>query len=116
MRSGISSGDLSKAATELGLKIVALTTSPSVKTHPARAARVALMHTWINTQDEGWWRLALDQIGVPFTYISTQDAAKDPSLGSRYDVILFPPSAADRAANHHGLPMYGIPCRGRRQS
>ena len=26
------------------------------KTHPARAARVALMHTWQSTQTEGWWR------------------------------------------------------------
>ena len=110
VRSGISSGDLSKAATDLGLKIVALSTSPSVKTHPARAARVALMHTWINTQDEGWWRLALDQIGVPFTYISTQDAAKDPSLGSKYDVILFPPIGRSTGQQIiTGMPMYGNP-------
>ena len=117
VRSGISSDDLSKAATDLGLKIVALTTSPSVKTHPARAARVALMHTWINTQDEGWWRLALDQIGVPFTYISTQDAATDPSLRSRYDVILFPPSAgAPGSKSSRACRCTAIPCRGRRQS
>ena len=110
VRSGISSDDLSKAATDLGLKIVAITTSPSVKTHPARAARVALMHTWINTQDEGWWRLALDQIGVPFTYISTQDAATDPSLRSKYDVILFPPIGRSTGQQIiTGMPMYGNP-------
>ena len=82
----------------------------SVKTHPARAARVALMHTWINTQDEGWWRLALDQIAVPFTYISTQDVAADRDLRSKYDVILFPP--VGRGAGQQiitGLPMYGNP-------
>ncbi len=38
----------------------ALASAPAVKTHPARAARIAMMHTWINTQDEGWWRLAFD--------------------------------------------------------
>src|SRR4029079_13374541 len=41
---------LAKTTTELGLKAVALPAAPSVAVHPARAARVALMHTWINTQ------------------------------------------------------------------
>jgi hypothetical protein len=107
---GLPGDVLGKAAAELGLTAVALTATPSVKTHPARAARVALMHTWINTQDEGWWRLALDQIGVPFTYISTQDVAKDPDLRGKYDVMLFPP--VGRAAGQQiitGQPMYGNP-------
>jgi hypothetical protein len=107
---GPSSGELAKAASELGLQAVALDVAPPVKTHPARAARVALMHTWINTQDEGWWRLALDQLSVPFTYISTQDVAKDGELRSKYDVILFPP--VGRGAGQmiiSGMPMYGNP-------
>jgi Zinc carboxypeptidase len=101
---------LGKVATELGLKAVALAAAPAVTTHPARAARIALMHTWINTQDEGWWRLALDQIDVPFTYISTQDVTDDASLRSKFDVILFPPIG--RAAGQAiitGMPMYGNP-------
>ena len=108
--SNVGADDLGKAATELGLKVTALAAAPSVKTHPARAARVALMHTWINTQDEGWWRQALDLLGVPFTYISTQDVTKDPSLRSKYDVILFPP--VGRASGQtiiSGMPMYGNP-------
>jgi len=107
---GVGAGDLGKAATELGLNVVALSAAPSVKTHPARAARVALMHTWISTQDEGWWRLAFDQLSIPFTYISTQDVAKDGDLRSKYDVILFPP--VGRGAGQQiitGLPMYGNP-------
>ena len=51
--------------------------APTVKMHPARAARVAIMHTWQSTQTEGWWRLAFDQMQIPFDYISTQDVAKD---------------------------------------
>jgi hypothetical protein len=107
---GVSAGDLVKAATELGLEITALPSPPAVKTHPARAARVALMHTWINTQDEGWWRLALDQLAIPFTYISTQDVSADPDLRSKFDVILFPP--VGRGAGQaiiSGLPMFGNP-------
>ena len=106
----VSAADVGKAATELGLSAVALATGPSVTTHPARAARVALMHTWINTQDEGWWRLALDQISVPFTYISTQDVTNDSDLRSKFDVILFPPIG--RAAGQTiitGMPMFGNP-------
>jgi hypothetical protein len=107
---GVGGDDLQKAAEELGLRVVALPSAPSVKTHPARAARVALMHTWINTQDEGWWRLALDQISVPYAYISTQDVTKDADLRAKYDVILFPP--VGRGAGQaiiSGLPMFGNP-------
>jgi hypothetical protein len=105
---GVAADALGKAATELGLKVTALAGEPTVKTHPSRAARIALMHTWLNTQDEGWWRLALDQLSVPFTYISTQDVTKDGDLKSKYDVILFPPvgrGSAQQIVN--GMPMYG---------
>ena len=68
------------------------------------------MHTWINTQDEGWWRLALDQLAIPFTYISTQDLTKDGDLRSKFDVILFPPvGRATGQALITGMPMYGNP-------
>jgi Zinc carboxypeptidase len=105
---GVSAEQLTKVATELGLKAFALASAPSVKTHPARAARVALMHTWINTQDEGWWRLALDQLSIPFTYISTQDVTTDADLRSKYDVILFPPVGRGVGSQIiTGMPMYG---------
>ena len=115
---GVAADALGKAATELGLNAVALTAAPSVKTHPARAARVALMHTWINTQDEGWWRLALDQIGVPFTYISTQDVTGDGDL--RGEVRRHPLPAdrpCRRAADHQRLAdVRQSRCRGRTPS
>ena len=83
--------DLDRAAAELGLQVVALATAPSVKTHPVRAARVAFVHTWLSTQTEGWWRLALDDLKIPYDYISTQAIAKIGDLNAKYDVILFPP-------------------------
>ncbi|HEX6101060.1 MAG TPA: M14 family zinc carboxypeptidase [Thermoanaerobaculia bacterium] len=57
----------------------------------AKKPRIALMHTWFSTQNEGWWRLALESMGVPYDYISTQDVASMTNLRDRYDVILFPP-------------------------
>jgi hypothetical protein len=71
---------------------------PNVKAHALRAPRIALMHTWISTQDEGWWRLALESMGVPYDYISTQDIARIPDLRTQYDVILFPPVGGSRAS------------------
>jgi hypothetical protein len=88
---GASRSDLERAASESGLRAISLTASPSVKTHPVRAARVALVHTWISTQTEGWWRQALDLMGVPYDYMSTQKLAKIEDLHGKYDVILFPP-------------------------
>ena len=57
----------------------------------AKLPRIALMHTWAATQDEGWWRLGLESMGVPYEYISTQDASRMSNLRERFDVILFPP-------------------------
>jgi hypothetical protein len=68
--------------------------------------RIAVMHTWLRTQDEGWYRLALESMNVPFTYISTQDAARTPNLREKFDVILFPPTGAANASTDivNGLP------------
>jgi hypothetical protein len=86
-----SRADLDRAASDLGLQVSALAAAPGVKTHPVRAARVAYVHTWLSTQMEGWWRLALDNLNIPYDYISTQTVAKIDDLNAKYDVILFPP-------------------------
>ena len=107
--SKVSAGDLDKAARELGVKVFALSATPSVPTHPARAPRVALMHTWISTQTEGWWRQAFDVLKIPYSYISTQDAARDPNLNAKYDVIIFGPGSGSPQAIVNGLPMWRNP-------
>jgi hypothetical protein len=98
--------DLDRAASDVGLQALALSAMPNVKTHPLRAARVALVHTWLVTQTEGWWRLALDNLGVPYDYISTQTVAKLQDLNAKYDVILFPPVGFNASPNAiiHGFP------------
>jgi len=108
--SNVSAADFTKAADDLGVKAVAVASAPAVKTHSGSAARVALLHTWINTQDEGWWRQTLDLRGVPFAYISTQAVARESDLRGKYDVILFPP--VRRGGTQQivdGTPMYGNP-------
>jgi hypothetical protein len=68
--------------------------------------RIALLHTWLRTQDEGWWRLALESLGVPYSYISTQQVAKMPALREKFDVIVFPPTGGNNASQEivNGLP------------
>jgi uncharacterized membrane protein YgcG len=105
----VASGDLDKLTKELGLKVTALAAAPSVKMHAVRAARVAILHTWTGTQTEGWWRQAFDQLQIPFTYISTQDVAKDSNLNATYDVILFPPAGGNGQAIVDGMPMWRNP-------
>jgi hypothetical protein len=107
--SGVSQTDLDAASKELGLKATAVASAPTVKTHPVRAARIAIMHTWQSTQTEGWWRLAFDQNQIPFTYISTQDVAKDSDLSSKYDVIIFGPGGGSGRGIIDGMPMWRNP-------
>jgi hypothetical protein len=104
-----SADDLNRLAAELGIKVYAVAEAPTLKTHLIKPARVALMHTWLETQNEGWWRLAFDQLQMPYAYISTQDAARDDNLKAKYDVIVFAPVGAPPNAIVSGLPMYGNP-------
>jgi len=104
----VSQGDLNSATKELGVTAYAVASAPSVKMHPARAARVAILHTWTSTQTEGWWRQAFDVAHIPYSYISVQDVAKDPNLNAKYDVILFPPSGNTQSIVQ-GMPMWRNP-------
>jgi len=105
----VSAGDLDKATRELGVKAFALAAAPSVPTHPARAPRVAIMHTWLSTQTEGWWRQAFDVLHIPYSYISTQDASRDPNLNAKYDVIIFGPGSGSPQTIVNGFPMWRNP-------
>jgi Zinc carboxypeptidase len=104
---GVSRGDIDAATKNLRLHAVALSAAPAVKTHPVRAARIAFLHTWTSTQTEGWWRLALDELKIPYDYISTQKINTIPDLNAQYDVILFPPVgwSSSSATIIQGLPM-----------
>jgi hypothetical protein len=101
---------LDRAAVEAGIGIDTVAATPKVATRPIPKPRIALLHTWISTQTEGWWRQRLDLLKIPYDYISTQDVAADAGLAARYDVILFPPvGVGDPLRIVSGLPMWGEP-------
>jgi hypothetical protein len=94
---------------ELGLTGDVLAKKPSVKMRPLRAARIAILHTWQNTQDEGWFRLAFDKLGIPYTYISVHEIRENPNLREKYDVIVFPPTRGTPQSIVNGIPKSGEP-------
>jgi hypothetical protein len=88
----------------LHLSITPVKALPEVETHPLEAPRIGLIHTWLDTQAEGWWRLALESMGVPYDYLSTQTVAATSDLRAKYDVLLFPPAGDDPIDVVNGLP------------
>ncbi len=108
--SGIARERVDAIARRLGVAVVAAEARPAVATRPVPRPRLALLHSWLNTQTEGWWRQRLDLLGVPYDYISTQDVAATADLGSRYDIILFPPVGVGEPQRIvTGLPLWGEP-------
>ena len=101
---GVPKADLEKVTTELGLTAVALGAAPTVRMHPARPARIAILHQWSNTQTEGWWRQAFDLYKVPYDYIDPETIKKTANLRDKYDVIIFGPGGGQAAVE--GTPLW----------
>ena len=98
---------LRSAITALGLDAVA-TRRLDVSRHDITLPRVALLHTWIETQNEGWVRYALDQFGIPYVYLSDQDL-RTPGILDQVDVVVFPHVSGPATTLLNGRPMAGPP-------
>jgi hypothetical protein len=103
----VAQDELDRVVKELGLKAYAITAAPSVKMHAARAARVAILHGWTNTQTEGWWRQAFDVYKIPYDYVDPQTIRDTPNLRAKYDVIVFGPGGNQSVVQ--GLPLWRTP-------
>jgi hypothetical protein len=101
--------DVQAACRELGLQAYGVESAPSVKAHPVKTPRIGYIHTWLGTQDEGWWRMEFDRLKIPYDYISTQVVAKEASLISRWDVLVFPPVGRGAQQIVSGMPMWRNP-------
>ncbi len=102
-------GRLEQAARELGLTALALPEMPKVASHELAAPRLALVHTWLSTQNEGWFRIALDRLGIPYEYISDQKIRLISNLREKYDVVVYGPTPGSSQRLVNGLPMRGSP-------
>jgi hypothetical protein len=97
---------------DLGLVANATATAPTVRTHQITLPRIAYIHTWQETQNEGWVRYSLDKMGIPYTYMADQKL-RTPGVLDRYDVVIFPHSGQGGMQLVNGRPMVGpaIPWR-----
>ncbi len=94
---------LESAATEFGFVARGMGAMPDVPNHPVGTPKVAVMHTWTTTQQEGWLRVGLDQYKIPYDYISVHEARDTRDLKSQYDVIIMGPSTTDALSLVRGV-------------
>jgi hypothetical protein len=80
---------LEPTLTSLGLSALAVAAAPAVRAHSLDVPRIGYVHSWANTQNEGWVRAALDHFGVPYAYFADQKL-REGNLRAKYDVIVFP--------------------------
>jgi hypothetical protein len=74
---------------QFGLSAFAVPAAPTVKSHELQAPRIGYVHSWSNTQNEGWVRMAFDKLKIPYTYMG-DTKLREPNLRQKYDVIIFP--------------------------
>jgi hypothetical protein len=81
---------LEPVLTELGLSGYAVASVPAdLRSHELDVPRIGYIHSWSNTQDEGWVRAALDYYKIPYTYFGENEVVKR-DLRAQFDVILWP--------------------------
>ena len=98
---------LKKEATDLGLVALAVDELPKVAQHPVSVPRIALVHTWTNTQNEGWYRIEFDRLGIPYSYISDHVIRDTPNLREKFDVIIWGPVGGTAQSIVRGVPKRG---------
>ena len=94
---------LDQAGAEYGFTAHRTNSDLEVPTHPTHTPRVAVLHTWMNTQDEGWLRIGLDEYGIPYDYISVHDVRDNPRLRDSYDVIVMGQQRGNAMTHVRGL-------------
>ena len=87
--SGLTADQAKKITAQFGLDLLAIATIPTTRQHEVTLPRVAIYHSWYNTQDEGWARYTFEQRGIPYTSIDKDDL-KAGDLRKRFDVVLIP--------------------------
>src|SRR5690242_16278616 len=104
---------LEKAAKGLGIRVHSTNATLSVKTHSLAAPRIALVHNWQNTQNDGWFRIPMDELKVPYTYVADTWLRETQNLREKFDVVILPPMGGGGPAGLstvlRGLPIRGDP-------
>jgi hypothetical protein len=100
---------LQSAGAALGVASYATAQAPTVPMHELAVPRIAFVHTWTNTQNEGWFRIAFDRLQIPYDYISDIKLGTIADLRAKYDVIVFGPVGGTAQRIVNGTPKTGEP-------
>jgi hypothetical protein len=93
---------LRKASAELALDVTSAAAAPDVARHESKLPRLAVWHSWADTQAVGWIRFVLDREKVPYAYIRDEDI-RGGRLREKYDVIVFGDNWLDLQDQIHGI-------------
>ncbi len=93
------------------MQAYAVAEAPSVKKHPVRAARIAVMHTWTSTRRKAGGAWSSTAWAFPTITSACRKCRATPDLRSKYDVIVFGPGGGrgNPQSIVNGMPMYGNP-------
>jgi len=98
---------LDAVAVELGLDFESAPKKPDVPMHAIDLPRLAVLHTWNDTQAAGWVRMLFDQSKIRYELINDDDIKKG-RLDRRFDVILYPHTYNSLKGAIHGIdPKHG---------
>lgn len=93
---------LRDVAEELALEFDSARSAPDVARHEAPLPRIAVWHTWRDTEPVGWVRYTLDQQRIPYDYIRDEEIRAG-DLGRRWDVILYGHTYSGLTDQIHGI-------------
>ena len=106
---------ITQAVESLGLSVVGVAAAPQVARHELDLPKIALVHSWLNTQNEGWVRYAFDVLKIPYTYLSVQQLNRRDLL-RQFNVMVLPYVSNNPQQIVNGLPMNGPPIPWRRSA
>jgi len=92
----------SPAYSEFHLDFDSADAVPDVPRHESRLPRLAVWHSWADTQAVGWIRLVLDRQKIPYAYIRDEDIRVG-RLRDKYDVIVFGDNWLNLQGQIHGI-------------
>jgi hypothetical protein len=93
---------LKRAAAELAVDFESAPAVPDVPRHESRIPRLAVWHTWVDTEAVGWIRYIFDREKIPYTYIRDEEI-RNGGLKDKFDVIIFGHNYLGLKEQIHGI-------------
>ena len=98
---GLTAAQAAKLASDFELDLKAASDISS-ELRAVTVPKVAVFHSWTDTQAEGWVRFTLEQRNIPYTSIDKDDL-KAGKLRAQFDVLVIPDQGGDAKRFIHGV-------------